>query len=194
MKKWFQEFNIELLNLFKRTPQYCAKILHIFTLLVGFGIALVLATLWIAPHASKLYHHIFTISLTEHKEINIEDKRHIEYLLLKNKIIPISEVYNHTLEYYNSLISILVALLGIFAFLAWVSLRTKIKEDVQQEIEKFFSSQQTIAWLNELFKKKIDENKEWLLADQENLINKIEENVLAQIEEKKIEEISEREE
>lgn len=194
MKKWFQEFKIELLNLFKRTPQYCAKILHIFTLLVGFGIALVLAILWIAPHASKLYHHIFTISLTERKEINIEDKRHIEYLLLKNKIIPISEVYNHTLEYYNSLISILVALLGIFAFLAWVSLRTKIKEDVQQEIEKFFSSQQTIAWLNELFKKKIDENKEWLLADQENLINKIEENVLAQIEEKKIEEISEREE
>lgn len=192
MEKWFQEYKIELLNQFQKTSRYCARIMHVLILLVGLGLAVVWLAVWIAPHTAKIYHQVFTV-FNKGENLSDKDKRNLEDLLLKNKIIPISEVYDRTLEYYNSLISVLVALLASFAFLSWFSLKTKIKEEVQQEIEKFFSSAQTIAWFNELLEKKISEKREWLFLDQKRIIGEIEDQILERLEDRRAEEVSEEE-
>ena len=84
--------------------------------------------------------------------------------------------------------------MGAFAILSWISLRTRIKENVQEEIEKFFASPQTIAWLSELVKKQIDQNMELSHMDQGKLIDVVEDAVLGRIEKRQQEEVNTREE
>ena len=194
MKQWIERLIRDLMGRLQNSHKDISQI--IYATLIGIFVAffLLVITIYSTPKISKIYYKTFAVSISDRTELNLVDEKYISELLAKNKIIPITDVYDNTLDYYNTLITILVALLGVFAILSWISLRAKIKEDVKDEIEKFFVSPQTIAWFGELIKKQIDQNSELLNTDKEKLIDIVQETVLARIEKSKQEEIISKEE
>lgn len=194
MKQWIDNLKIDLKEKLQNSHKEISQIIYGFLIGICIAFAILVVTVLSAPRIAKVYHQTFTITVTEKADLNQSERQHVDDLLAKNKIISIADVYGNTLDYYNSLITILVALLGVFAILSWISLRTRIKENVQEEIEKFFASPQTIAWLSELVKKQIDQNTELSHMDQGKLIDVVEDAVLGRIEKRQQEEVNTREE
>lgn len=64
----------------------------------------------------------------------------LNQFISQGKIISASEVYNHMLEYYNVLITILIALIGIFGFVSWISIQAKIKHEAELSVENKFET------------------------------------------------------
>jgi len=194
MKQWIDNLKINLKEKLQNSHKEISQIIYGFLIGICIAFAILVVTVLSAPRIAKVYHQTFTITVTDKADLNRSERQHVDDLLAKNKIISIADVYGNTLDYYNSLITILVALLGAFAILSWISLRTRIKENVQEEIEKFFASPQTIAWLSELVKKQIDQNMELSHMDQGKLIDVVEDAVLGRIEKRQQEEVNTREE
>ncbi len=194
MKQWIDNLKINLKEKLQNSHKEISQIIYGFLIGICIAFAILVVTVLSAPRIAKVYHQTFTITVTDKADLNQSERQHVDDLLAKNKIISIADVYGNTLDYYNSLITILVALLGAFAILSWISLRTRIKENVQEEIEKFFASPQTIAWLSELVKKQIDQNMELSHMDQGKLIDVVEDAVLGRIEKRQQEEVNTREE
>jgi hypothetical protein len=120
--------------------------------------------------------------LTEQEQINLE------YLITKNKIIPLSYVYQNTLNYYDSLISVLggvitflIALLGVSAFMSWLSLRSRIEDTIKEELKLELLSDFYKAWLGDLIdaasEKILTEKLPDWIKDKENALNDITERV-----------------
>lgn len=104
-------------------------ILSVVLILILFG--------FLTPKVEALYLHHYALSEIRNEEISVLDKRQIDYLIGRHQIVPMSSIYEKTLEYYDSLISVLVALLGLFAFIAWFSLRTKARNEVKEEFDRY---------------------------------------------------------
>lgn len=124
----------------------------------------------------------------EPQNLTQTEKVYVNKLILKNKIIPANEIYEKTLSYYDSLISVLtifitviIALLGVLAFTSWFSLKGKVKNEVQemkyglkgdinQEIQNVVTSEFYRTWLTtEVCGKYIAENKDKLFPDASSI-------------------------
>lgn len=94
-------------------------------------------------------------------------------LIAQGKIISASDIYNHMLEYYNTLITILISLLGIFGFISWVSLQAKVKHEAELSVDNKFENKDFQCRLE-----KEVENIASEILNENNYISKIaEENV-----------------
>lgn len=74
---------------------------------------------------------------------NIDPKgveNELKHLISLDKIISASDVYNNMLHYYNTLITILIALLGVFGFISWISIQAKIKHEAEMSVENKFEN------------------------------------------------------
>ena len=126
------------------------------------------------PKVEVLYKNTFIVS--ENNKVTIEERNHISDLIKKNRIIPVSTIYDRTINYYDSLISIssllitfLVAALGLFSYFSWISLKSKIKEDldkkVNEEFEKIFNSPIYKSYRTELIAQYINKNKDIIIPE-----------------------------
>ncbi len=103
-----------------------------------------LATLFIV--AAVVHFNPSFINVLNSQYIISEDNYNQETISMLNqfisqgKIINASEVYNHMLEYYNVLITILIALIGIFGFVSWISMQAKIKHEAELSVENKFET------------------------------------------------------
>lgn len=58
----------------------------------------------------------------------------IQELSRNGTLLTPAEYTNHVVNYYNSIIMLLVALLAIFSFIAYFSLKSKMKEHIQEAL------------------------------------------------------------
>ena len=188
MKEWFFLFWKKLLENIKNSHDLCARILYVVLCILVISIISLIFLQGVIP-ITKVYNGYFTVSIEEKKELTQREKNSLNDLIAKNKVISVSDVYSRTLHYYDSFITVLVALLGAFAILSWISLKTKIREEVQNEITNFFNSPQTVSWMNDLMKKQIDDREESLFTNKNKLIEDVEDAVWKKIENRKNEEI-----
>lgn len=107
----------------------------IFSWLLICGLFTMLFFVFTRPYISRVYNYNYIISETSPKEITKKDMVSIQQLVYKNKIIPVSAVYGDTLKYYDSIITILVALLGLFAFVSWFFLGGRMRESLHKELQ-----------------------------------------------------------
>ena len=121
MKQWIERLIRDLMGRLQNSHKDISQI--IYATLIGIFVAffLLVITIYSTPKISKIYYKTFAVSISDRTELNLVDEKYISELLAKNKIIPITDVYDNTLDYYNTLITILVALLGVFAILSWIS-------------------------------------------------------------------------
>lgn len=83
--------------------------------------------------------HSQYILLTNEQSVEISTKT-LGELIAQGKIVNASEVYNHMLEYYNTIITILIALLGVFGAISWFTIQGKAHYEVKTSIENKFDS------------------------------------------------------
>ena len=144
MKNWLTQFRGAFVPVFNKfsgfTSLVCGKVCAVIAwiLIVG-AIALALSEVYgfTKPHIAKIYEHTYILAELNNKSIRNTDKEknYIDHLVKEQRIIPASAVYKDTLDYYDSLIAVLVAMLGIFAFVSWFSMRSKVKEEMRDTIE-----------------------------------------------------------
>ena len=188
MKKFVYKFKEHFSETFNKIGNFipwilgksCALLIWLLCLSL-ITIILLLAYNIIQPKVTRLYSHACAVSELQIENLSPQDKKSIDTLIAKNKIIPISTIYEKTLEYYDSLVSILIALLGIFAFVTWFSLRGKTKDEVENAIEKMIESPLFKAWINENLDIIVQEK----LPDKEQLIEDLKERVSNNLEKDK---------
>ena len=124
------------------------------------------------PHFCKVYHGNYAVANTDN--ISAEEKRTLERLIQKGRIIPISDVYGHTLDYYDSLVSVLIAIIGVFAIVAWFSMRAKIEDSVIESINSEHNKEFLVLKIKEI----IDENYEiFQRLNERDLIDRIKKEI-----------------
>ncbi len=185
MKKWVSEFKEHFMNILGKSSKPCAIIALVILSVCCFAVFCGI----IKPHITNIYKYTYVLAVEKPSEITKQEETNINYLLSRNRIIPVSTVYNNTLEYYDSLIAILVALLGVFAIASWISMRAKIKDDIQKEVASFFSTEQTKSWIDELIRAMIDEKRDLIISNIEDFKYSIIQQVTEQIESNKKDEI-----
>lgn len=200
MKNWL---NLMLLSIYSYSARFCGMFVVLLLFIIGLCCFLQQAK----PHFEEFYSKNFIVM--EPENLTKTEKVYIDKLILKNKIIPVDEVYNKTLDYYDSLISVLTifialitTLLGVLSFTSWFSLKGKVKnevneikcglkEDISNEIQRVVSSDFYKTWLTtEVFGKYIAENKDKLFPDAsdidiDKIVCEIEEKIRSNIEDGK---------
>ena len=88
---------------------------------------------------------------------NFETIKTLNEFVTQGKIINASEIYNHVLEYYNSLITILIALIGVFGAISWFTIQGKANYEVKTSIENKFESEKFNKDLGEKISSKLEE-------------------------------------
>lgn len=119
----------------------CACVVRSLLCALGLFIFAFLLLIFLNPGFKKIYSNVYTF--TEYDDIaNINSVGHycIDYLLAKHKIIPITDVYQNTLSYYDTLVTFLVSILGLFAFISFFSLKSKIRNEVDESVSNYLNS------------------------------------------------------
>lgn len=148
------------------------SIVYFLTLSILLFLAL-LFLIWIFPNQC-LFNNKYMMSS------KILDEPH-DYAIIKKyiaqgKILPANEITNSVIGYYNSLITFLVALLGISAVSAYFYIKgttdDKVEEKVSLGVKRYFESQQ---FKSEMVKCVNDEFKDRLnaLDDLQNAVEAI---------------------
>ncbi|MDR1324238.1 MAG: hypothetical protein LBK68_07380 [Candidatus Margulisbacteria bacterium] len=129
MKSWLTIFCENL----KKTSALLSSWIAAF--LVFFIISLIVC-LFLKPSIETIYNQNFTIIESNESNLTEQDLLDINKLISKHKIVPVSTIYDNTLSYYNSLITILVTLLGLFAFVSWFHIRNNVKSDIEESLRE----------------------------------------------------------
>lgn len=79
----------------------------------------------------------------------------LETLITQNKIISPKDYFGIYTSTYSNILMVTVALLGIFALLSFVYLRSKINDQMDDRIDEYFKSNEFIDRKNELITQEI---------------------------------------
>lgn len=71
----------------------------------------------------------------QNEPLSQKDKTSLSQLVEKNKVVSAKDLYENILEYYNALISFLIAIIGVFGIVSLVSFQSKIKYEAEQHVE-----------------------------------------------------------
>ncbi|MCL1891993.1 MAG: hypothetical protein FWF97_01705 [Alphaproteobacteria bacterium] len=113
------------------------------------------------PHISELYATHYTVAELDETILTKKDKTNIDQLIAKNKIVPVSVIYENTLSYYNTIITILIGLLAGFAIFSWISIRSKLDGEIRKIIHEEMQSE----WFGIYFDKKVADYLKTNLSD-----------------------------
>lgn len=104
----------------------------VFTVVFAFGVCSVF--LKHCPGINTFLKDQYVITM-EKECLTPNDKISISQLLEKNKIVSTKDLYENILEYYNALISFLIAIIGVFGIVSLVTFQNKIKYEAEQHVE-----------------------------------------------------------
>lgn len=127
MRNWWYSF----VERFKICSSWFGAIVSWVAIGLLFGVLLVI---WSKPYVSQIYKDTYIVTETDISLITEEERKSIDALIMKNKIVPVSIVYENTLRYYEEIIAILIGLLGLFAVVSWFFMGSRMREGLNKEI------------------------------------------------------------
>ena len=136
--------------------QYMAKTLAILTIMLLLCIVFLVFYIIYEDKINDFYKIQYTTA--SNASLTLCEQSYVDVLSAKGKIISVSDVYNSTISYYDTLISILVALLGLFAFISWFSIKAKAKDNLDEVVQKYLDSRYFDLDMQENLKKVFDQN------------------------------------
>ncbi|WP_297985514.1 hypothetical protein [uncultured Campylobacter sp.] len=100
----------------------------------------------------------------------------LETLITQNKIISPKDYFGIYTSTYSNILMITVALLGIFALLSFVYIRSKINDQMNDRIDEYFKSNEFKDIKNELITQEIKRIVDSKYDDIERRLSLLEEN------------------
>lgn len=163
MTNWTNSFR----RAFTEKAAYFCAICCWFLLVIIFLLAVINYT---KKSISELYEntHMF---IEAENNITKEEYTQIETLIAKNRIIPVTVVYENTLKYYDNLMTLLVALLGIFAFVSWIYLKGRVSNQIRDNIHEELQSKWFEICLKDRLKEYVSKNLSDYLAELYDIEN-----------------------
>ena len=149
MKEWFENFKQKLKE---QSVTICSCLFWIVILAVSTTVILFCFGNEIYTFYSK---HII---IPKVEELSSCELNYVNKLIDKGGVTTVSDFFTSTISYYDSLISILVALLGLFAVLSWMVNRLKIKNEVETIVQNHLDKDDHKRLLKELLKQVLDVN------------------------------------
>lgn len=133
----------------------------VFTVVLAFGVCSVL--LKHCPGVNTFLKDQYAITVSN-EYLTPKDKISLSNLLERNKIVSTKDLYENILEYYNALISFLIAIIGVFGIVSLVSFQNKIKYEAEQHVENKIKHND----FNEKINLLIEKQTEKVFNDQKN--------------------------
>ena len=131
-----------------KSPTFCAFAALVIIVCIFF---LGLAT-WAKPRVSEIFSQQYLFVETKNT-ITEKEQKSIELLIAKNKIVPVTLIYEDTMRYYDHIITLLVTLLGLFAFVSWLYIGGKVQSKMIKNIHDEIQSK----WFDVCLEKKVKE-------------------------------------
>ena len=101
--------------------------------------------------------------------------KNLEELIRLNKILPFDSIFTQTLAYYDTIITILIGLLGIIAAISFIFIKynseEKSKEHIEKYVDNFFDTQR----FNEIITRNIGKDYSLLAEDVYGSLENMEE-------------------
>lgn len=104
---------------------------------------------------------------------DVQTSQTLNTLISKGKIISASDIYNNMLDYYNTLITILIALMGVFGIVSWISIQGKIKHESELSVDNKFENKDFQCRLE----KEVENAAKGILSESEYVSRLAEDNV-----------------
>ena len=141
---------------------------------IFFVFLLVLSIIVLVGHISPNFINILSSKyiITENN-YDIQTSQTLNLLITKGKIINASDVYNNMLNYYNTLITILIALMGVFGIVSWISIQGKIKHESELSVDNKFENKDFQCRLE----KEVENSAKEILSENEYISKIAEDNV-----------------
>ena len=133
----------------------------VFTVVLAFGVCSVF--LKHCPGVNTFLKDQYAITVSN-EYLTPKDKISLSNLLERNKIVSTKDLYENILEYYNALISFLIAIIGVFGIVSLVSFQNKIKYEAEQHVENKIKHND----FNEKINLLIEKQTEKVFNDQKN--------------------------
>lgn len=140
------------------------KVCSIIAIMLFFGLLTCIIIHLFKPYLAKsIFSNYFIAEQQDYNSKNpngltVKDRANLRSLMNKGKIVSIDSIYDKTLDYYDSLITILVALLGLFAFVSYFSMRGKLKGEAEECVREIMNSNYFKTILDCEMRKIIQEN------------------------------------
>ena len=127
MRNWWYSF----VERFKICASWFGAIVSWVAIGLVLGAAIVV---WSKPYVSQIYKDTYMVTDTDISLITEEERKSIDALIMKNKIVPVSIVYENTLRYYEEIVAILIGLLSLFAVVSWFFMGSRMREGLHKEV------------------------------------------------------------
>ena len=149
----------------------------VFTFILAFGLCSVFLNH--CPGINTFLKDQYVISQTNNNNLSKNEQKYLDVLIEKNKIVSTKDLYESILEYYNALISFLIAIIGVFGLVSLISFQSKIKYEAEQHVENKIEHNNFKDKINNL----IESQTEKIFNEQksdiiENLTNDILNNII----------------
>lgn len=134
----------------------------IFLLLVIFSsiLSISIISIFARPSLCELYKYNYIGVESDVTNYSDKDLEYIRYLTNRNRIIPVSLIYESTMAYYDTLITILLSSFAALSFFSWMSVKNKVsievKEGLSHEIESKGFSDDINAKIESIVASKMD--------------------------------------
>ncbi len=134
----------------------------IFLLLVIFSsiLSISIISIFARPSLCELYKYNYIGVESDLTNYSDKDLEYIRYLTNRNRIIPVSLIYESTMAYYDTLITILLSSFAALSFFSWMSVKNKVsievKEGLSHEIESKGFSDDINAKIESIVASKMD--------------------------------------
>lgn len=139
-----------------------------------FVILLVLSIIVLINHISPNFVNILSSKyIITDNNYDAQTSQTLNLLISKGKIINASDVYNNMLNYYNTLITVLIALMGVFGIVSWISIQGKIKHESELSVDNKFENKDFQCRLE----KEVENSAKEILSENEYISKIAEDNV-----------------
>lgn len=173
MKEWFNEFKNSL-------KEQSASVCSFVLILVFLTFFATIFTFCFGVKIYNFYERFFIVS-SNNTTLTSEETLNLITLTQKGVILSASDFYTNILAYYDSLISILVALLGAFMIGFWAVNRIKLRNTLDELVTSHLDHQNHRRLLKELLEEVFAHNIQTVFREQglgDQLRNEITELVM----------------
>ena len=158
MREWFNEFKGSLKE---QSASVCSFLLILMFLAF-------LSTVFACCFGIKIYNFYekFFIVFSHNSSLTSEETFQLNALTQKGIVLSASDFYTNMLSYYDGLISILVALLGVFMVCFWAVNRIKLRNTLDELVTNHLDHQNHRRLLKELLEEVFARNIQTVFRDQ----------------------------
>lgn len=141
---------------------------------------LILSLVWLMKWIKPNFYNLFASSYFQlPNETNSLTTYYLQQLIAKGKIISVQDAFGYMISFYDTLITFLIGILGVFGVVSWISLTGKVRHDAEKSVDEKIQNEDFRCRLNQMVK---DNVKSIFEEQHEEIVDEIQNSIINYIE------------